>query len=222
VTRFGTSSPPYPNYRRQQFDGDLPLPPINQPDTRPIANNPAYSRYRGTRGRSCAGVDDMNAEGIKDYPNELNLLAEADDVVGNGLFDPPGSHGNVHPDEGIFADNVNLPGYIARDRFYEPSEVRDVTTGDPVVYVPGGAVAIDDAQAQAFRDRLRWQLPPGVNPWEPNPVNETSIVRPREAGFPIGQTEAANQPSPMKYFVMAAVGGLSIGMLVSLVMPKKR
>jgi hypothetical protein len=164
----------------------------------------------------------MNPDGIQDYANELDVLAEADDVQGNGLFDPPGSHGNIHPDEGIFADNMSLPGYVARDRFYTPSEVRDVWTGEPVVYVPGGAVAIDQAQEQAFRDRLLWELPPGVNPWEPNPVQAQSTVRPRGAGWPVGQTPSTQQATPLKYFAMAAIGGLSIGMLASLVMPAKR
>jgi hypothetical protein len=191
---------------------------------RPRANNPAYRRYAGTRGRFLAGlsgIDTMNAEPIQDYANELNTLAEADDVVGNGLFDPPGAHGNIHPDEGIFADNMNLPGYVARDRFYAPSEVRDVWTGQPVMYVPSGAVAIDRAQEQAFNDRLLWELPPGVNPWRPNPVASQSTVRPRGAGWPVGQTPST-EASPLKYFLMAAVGGLSIGMLASLVVPSKR
>lgn len=141
--------------------------------------------------------DRHNAEGIEDYPNELAILAEADDVVGNGVFDPHGSHGNVHPDQGIFQDHQSIPGYMERDKFYTPSEVVDVTTGKPVMYVPGGAVAIDYAQKQAFENRLLWSLPPGVNPWRPNPVSTESTVTPRGAARPVHGWSPRGQVGPI-------------------------
>jgi len=226
--------PPYPGYRNQPFTGDLPPPPINEADVRPAGMNPAYTQYAGAHGRMLAGVGEyisertphMNmtsAEAIQDYPNELNILQQADDVVGNGVFDPPGSHGNVHADDGIFQDHMSLPGYVARDKFYTPSEVRDASTDQPVMYVPGGAVAIDRAQRQAFQDTLLWQLPPGVNPWEPPSAPSQSIVQPRDAAWPVGQTESGDTAAARatKTFVMVAAAGLSIGMLAALVMPTK-
>jgi hypothetical protein len=169
----------------------------------------------------------MNAEPIRDYANELDVLQEADDVQGNGLFDPPGSHGNIHPDEGIFADNMSIPGYMARDRFYTPSEVRDATTDQPVMYVPGGAVAIDEAQRQAFYDKAMWELPPGVNPWPMQSPEAQSTVVPTDASWPVGQAETTpsgeREPASVgKMFVISAVAGLSLGMLLAIAIPSKK
>jgi hypothetical protein len=162
----------------------------------------------------------MNAEPVRDYANELELLQLEDDVNGNGLFDPPGSHGNVHADYGVFADHVSLPGYVARARDYAASEVRDVTTGEPVMYVPGGAVSIDRAQQQAFRTRLLWELPPGVNPWSPQRLSQQSTVEPVEPSWPVGQTDTG-QASPLKMFALSASAGLAVGLLLALVLPLK-
>jgi hypothetical protein len=219
MTRMANAFPNYPSYPRQPAGGNLPPPPIGAPGLRPRESSPSYSRYAGTRGRALAGVNTMNAEPIKDYANELDLLQVADDVTGNGMFDPPGTQGNVHPDYGIFADHQSLPGYIDREMFYSASEVRDATTGQPVMYVPGGAVAIDEAQRQAFDDRLLWELPPGVNPWEPNPVNGRWTVTPQEAGWAVGSAEGESA-SPLKLFAIAAAAGLSIGMFAALVAQK--
>lgn len=221
--------PPYPVYARTRFTGDLPPPSaLGPPDTRPSsliphptrATNPAYSVYGGAHGRHLAGLNgvqmDSADEGIKDYPNELDALQIADDVNGNGMFDPAGSHGNVHPDYGIFADHESLPGYVARDKFYTPSEVIDATTGAPVMYVPSGAVSIDHAQQQAFNNLLLWELPPGVNPYKAHDVPDMSMVTPWEAALPIGQTPADEPASPMNMFLVAGIAGLSIGLVAAL------
>lgn len=215
MARFSRLSPPYPVYPEQRFRGDLPPAPIGPAaDLRPSGYNPAYSVYAGAWGRNLAGlgqmnIDDVNAEGIQDYPNELDILQVADDVVGNGVFDPNGSHGNVHPDYGVFQDHVSLPGYIDREMFYAPSEVIDATTGRPTMYVPGGAVAIDRGQAEAYENRNLWTLPPGVNPWEPNPVPARSTVRARNALRPVsglGQTNGGISPETGLYIGAAVVG----------------
>ncbi len=229
--RYGSQRPRYPKYYPQRYDGDLPKS-FNAPDFWPSAGNPAYSAYRGTRGRFLAGLsgtpiketDMLSADGIKDYANELDTLSAADDVVGNGLFDPPGTAGNVHPDYGVFADHVNIPGYIERDHFYAPSEVVDATTGRQLMYVPAGAVAIDQAQKQAFNSRLLWELPPGVNPWQPVDVDAQSMVTPKDAAWPIGQTEEpVKEPAPaLNMFMMAAVAGVAIGLVAAIAWPAKR
>jgi len=165
--------------------------------------------------------------GIKDYPNELDLLMRADDVVGNGVFDPAGTAGNIHPDYGIFADHESLPGYIARDKFYAPSEVVDATTGGEVMYVPSGAVSIDDAQRKAFQDLLMWEIPPGVNPYPRVDVPQVSRVIPYQSAWGVGQDEqpddTAEAPaSPMKIFLLSAVGGVAIGLFAALVSTSKK
>jgi len=168
--RFTSLRPPYPVYDSTPiFGGDLPtIDDDGPPDMRPSALNPYYDQYIGARGRNIAGLGGnmMSADvGIKDYPNELDSLAESDDVQGNGVFDPHLTHGNIHPDYGVFSDHENIPGYLVREQFYEPSEVIDGTTGNAVMFVPGGAVAIDQAQADTIRERqLLWELPPGVSP----------------------------------------------------------
>jgi hypothetical protein len=232
AARFSALRPPYPLYQQQRFWGDLPCAPVNiPPDLRPSQFNPSYSVYAGAYGRNLAGlgsmnIDSVNAEGIKDYPNELELLQVADDVVGNGVFDPNGSHGNVHPDQGVFQDHLSLPGYIDRDLFYAPSEVTDATTGRQVMYVPGGAVAIDQAQARAFNERLLWELPPGVNPWTPKTAPFQETIVPPGAAWPInglGQEEAPQTGlGEAGLYLAAGVVGLVVGIFVATVQQKGR
>lgn len=98
-------------------------------------------------GRHLAGIGEVqDEEADTGYAlNELRLMEVADDVKGNGVFDPPGTRPNTYADAGVFGGRYGLPGYIERERSYELSEVIDATTGRPVVYVPSGAVAIDSA-----------------------------------------------------------------------------
>lgn len=219
--------PPYPAHENIPVQGCLPPAPIRSYDFLPSHANPAYDQYSGARRRHLAGlsgVDMQNAEPVKDYANELDILQQADDVVGNGIFDPHGSHSNVHPDQGVFADHQSLPGYVDREQFYMPSEVEDATTDAQVMYVPGGAVGIDEAQKQAYQNRLLWSLPPGINPLAMQEAPYTEQVVPNEASWAVGQT-AADQTSTSnltKYFVITAVAGLSIGMFLALVTGKKR
>jgi hypothetical protein len=226
--RYPGQAPNLPAYRHQPVTGCLPGAPINQPDLRPWGRNPYYDQYAGARGSTFAGLgsnNDMNiqnenSEPIKDYANELDTLQVADDVQGNGMFDPFGSHGNINPDVGVFQDHLGIPGYLERERFYAPSEVTDGTTGQPVMYVPGGAVAIDQAQRQAFLNRNLWTLPPGVNPWEPNSLVQRETVEPNEETWAIGETPS-NTGKAAKIFIISTIAGLSIGMVLALVMPRK-
>lgn len=167
---------------------------------------------------------------IKDYPNELNVLSIADDVQGNGVFDPPGSQGNIHPDQGVFADHLTLPGFLVRDKFYEPSQVIDGTTGEPVMYVPAGAVAIDQAQLDAIRERqLLWELPPGVSPQPVTVPDFADTWIPQEYGFPVSGLGAEMVPTtePVKskvpLFASFAIVGIAVGIFAAtLVKPKRK
>lgn len=229
--------PPYPDYASTPlFGGDLPT--IDQggpPDLRFSSMNPAYSVYAGTWGRQLAGLgqEQMNTqtssadEGIADYPNELLMLAEADDISGNGVFDPHGSPGNLHPDEGIFADKASMPGYLMRERFYAPSEVIDATTGEQVMYVPGGAVPIDQSQVDTFRARqLMMELQPGISPETFGAPAGADTWIPQEDAWALGQyrmravgqdDEAARQQRGQMIGLVAgfAVVGAAIGMAVA-------
>jgi hypothetical protein len=237
ANRVTALAPNYPVYDPTPiFGGRLPtIDEIGPPDTRPTALiNPSYSVYQGAWGRNLAGLgaNEMQDvptadEGIRDYPNELNVLAAADDIQGNGIFDPEGSHGNVHPDTGIFADHESLPGYIVRDQFYQPSQVIDGTTGEPVMFVPSGAVAIDAAQRAAIEQRRNlWELPPEYNP---NPVTgpgfESTVIPPGYA-YPvsgIGQENGA-APAPAttgQKMIGLAIVGAAVGLFAATVMRKK-
>jgi hypothetical protein len=235
--------PPYPVYDATPlFGGELPsIDAIGPPDLRPSSLNPFYSVYAASYGRNFAGLGQVNEmdvqttsadEGIADYPNELTVLAEADDVVGNGVFDPHGSPGNIHPDEGIFADKENLPGYVFRDQFYAPSEVVDGTTGNPVVYVPSGAVAIDQAQADTFRERqLMMALQPGISPQYFGAPAGGDIWIPRDYAMPVaglgrrsvGQdvTEPTGT-SRAGLFAGFAIAGVAIGLMAAVLTTKRR
>ena len=160
-----------------------------------------------------ANFDKANSEGIETYPNELDLLSEFDDTNGNGVFDPNDSHGNVHPEDGIFQDHVNLPGYIARDLFYAKSEVSDLTRPNGyTMYVPGGAVSFQQGQRETYeKNRLLWSLPPSVSPVPREVPGRESIVSAPTATYPVGQAEGEANNNNMQYYLLAAGAGLAIG-----------
>lgn len=152
-----------------------------------------------------------NAEDIETYPNELNLLATADDVVGNGVFDPNDTHGNLHPNEGVFQDHQSVPGYEDRARSYMLSEVRDLTHPDGrVVYVPGGAVSLQQGQQDTLTEnQMLWKLPPSFNPLPSRAIERQSIVNAPTPEYPIAVGNATIDAPESKvnpYYVMAAVG----------------
>lgn len=229
--RYAHLRPNYPVYQETPlFGGSLPtIDEIGPPDVRPSALNPSYSVYRGAWGRNLAGLgaDDMRSltaePHIKDYANELNLLAAADDVQGNGLFDPPGSPGNIHADYGVFVDHESLPGYVVRDQFYRPSQVIDGTTGEPVMYVPSGAVAIDETQLATFQQLNElYEVPPGVAPFNPGHPEVESEVVPTEYAWPISGL-GASDGSSRKFGIIAgcAILGAAVGIFAATVKGKK-
>lgn len=160
---------------------------------------------------------------VLDYPNELNALAELDDVQGNGIFDPAGSQPNIHPDEGIFGDREGLPGYIAREQPFAPSEVIDINTGKPVMYVPGNAFMMDP--------RTQWMLDeaklyePGLPTTGGHAVAQQSTVQPNQPGWTVplmglGQNNNNNnnnakEETPAVTWVAVVAAGLGIGALIA-------
>lgn len=218
--RRGGLTPPYPVYESGNIVPDsAPAPwPTGPADFRPSALNPYYSQYQGARGRVIAGLgsDDqpgvqhmeVSADGpeVQTYDNELQRLTEEDDVQGNGVFDPDGTQPNIHSDYGSLATRFSQPGYLAREQFYTPSEVSDLTTGLPVMYVPGGAVPVDDIQVQAFRRTLGWQIPPGVSPMLYPPEPAVSTVVPMEQEFQLRRRPAS--PALPRYAPVAGLGAV--------------
>ena len=150
----------YPTYDAQPYDGNqLTGKQGGPPDARYTGiTAPYYQQVIDRRfGRVLAGDDDVqdqtqspdNAFAV----NELALLRELDDVQGDGIFDPPGTHPNVYPDAGVLAARYALPGYHVREVPFKFSEVRDATTGRPIIPVPNGAVSLDTPAKLAQLER---------------------------------------------------------------------
>ncbi len=162
----------YPNYPSQPYTGDLPsMVAVGPSDARYSSNlAPHYQAPFDRRyGRKLAGTD-VEVEDESAAPgwaiNELEALAEMDDIQANGIFDPPGTHPNIHPDAGVFAARYSLPGYHAREVPFSKTEVVDATTGRRVVAVPSGAVALDSAAQIAYIEQGLYKTPKNVVDWQ--------------------------------------------------------
>ena len=167
----------YPRYPAQPFTGDLiSMVDAGASDTRYTSDlAPRYAAPFDRRyGRRLAGMgklgSDIEVEDESADPgyasNELALLAEMDDIQANGIFDPPGTHPNIHPDAGVFAARYSLPGYHAREIPFSVTEVRDATTGRQVVAVPSGAVSLDTAAQIAFIEQGLYKTPENLVRWQ--------------------------------------------------------
>jgi hypothetical protein len=238
--------PHYPNYPSQPYTGDLPsMVAVGPSDTRytsdlaPSQQVPFDRRY----GRRLAGTD-FDVQDESSDPgyalNELNQLADMDDVQGNGVFDPPGTHPNIHPDAGVFAARFSLPGYHAREVPFSQTEIVDQTTGRRVVAVPSGAVSLDSAAQIAFIEQGRYKTPqnvvrwqeaapmPGVSisDWMQNPQGINAEAAPAVNGFR-GWGGLGDAPAPIPSSTAATVGkvivvGVAAGCLWALFGKKKR
>jgi len=148
--------------------------------------------------------------------NELKVMAEMDDVQGDGIFDPHGAQKNIHPGAGVFATNYALPGYSARERPFSFSEVRDATTGRPIRVVPSGAVANDSSAQIAFLERGLYPRPEPMVALAKGqtPFKQTWNVMQNPAAIK-GLGESEGMPNSVKY---AAVG---VGVILLLNMLRK-
>lgn len=66
---------------------------------------------------------------------EILEAAMEDDVVGSGIF---GDGNNVNSRDGVFADRMSLPGYLAREPGTGPSEVVDGQIGTQILSLADG------------------------------------------------------------------------------------
>jgi hypothetical protein len=165
--------PRYPIYPSQPFTGDPPSmwSAVNRAsDTRYSSGTAPYFQHKldAAHGRWLAGLGEEVQDEQVDSGfalNELRLMAEMDDIQGDGVFDNPGATPpNIHPGSGVFEARFSLPGYLARERMFAPSEVRDVTTGRPIIPVPNSPIAFDTSAQVAFIERgLNQPFAPVVN-----------------------------------------------------------
>lgn len=108
-------------------------------DQRPSSFNQNYTRSSAMPyGRQMRGMDGIPAGPYHDSWAGKDLAVQeaaiADDNVGNGVFDGPGSPPTAHAGSGVFESNFSLPGYLYREHPGKPSEVLDQTTGKPIIY----------------------------------------------------------------------------------------
>lgn len=214
--------PRYPVLNRQPNSGVYGPP--GSPDLRPSqAPSPVFqSKLDRMYGRTLAGME-VQDEGAEPgwAANELKLLAEVDDVQGNGVFDPPGAHPNIHPDAGVFAARYSLPGYDARERPFSLSEVHDVTTGRPIRVVPSGAVAMDSAAQIAFIEQGLYDPPqPIINDVTADDTPFLSTANVFQNPQPVGQGTTSNGYG--KAVLVTAIAGIGIGAAWALLRKKKK
>lgn len=194
--------PKYPVSPSTPFTGQLPsMAAMGPPDLRASSGTSPHNQrvMEQAHGRRIAGIGEVMDE--KSEPawatNELDYYAEMDDVQGSGVFDAPGTEPNNYPDAGILADRFSKPGYLARERMYAESEVRDVTTGRPVVYVNGGAVAMDSAAQIAFIERDLYAPPvPVLDQADHTYIPEESTAWERIHPVPISTSGLGLEASP--------------------------
>jgi hypothetical protein len=162
--RYDYNSPVYPRYPSQPNRGTLPsMNQMGPSDASPGGRSAAAPDYRNALLLQTGRQLGSTAEVVQDEApepgyawNELKVLAEADDVQGDGIFDAPGAHPNIYPDAGVLAARFGIPGYLARERMFEKSEVVDATTGRPTVHVNAGAVSMDSIAQIAYLERNKY------------------------------------------------------------------
>jgi hypothetical protein len=216
--------PKYPTYPSQPNSGNLPsMFAMGPPDLRASSSTASY--YQGKIDRShgrhlAGGLGSSEMEPAYAF-NELAVMAEMDDIQGNGIFDPYGAQKNIHPGAGVFAVNYSLPGMHARERPFGFSEERDITTGRPIRAVPSGAVANDSSAQIAFLEQGLYPRPTPMvglakqmTPFDPTwnvMQNPAGIAPPPSAVDGFGADEPA---SKLGWGVIALVA-VGVGLLVN-------
>jgi len=213
--------PHYPVYPTQPRSGNLPSmwSDVNRSsDTRYSSGTAPYyaGQIDSAHGRHLAGIGEVQDEGAEQgwALNELRVMAEMDDVQNDGIFDPPGSPPNIYPDSGVFAQARSLPGYLARERMFQPSEVRDVTTGRQIIPVPNSPVAFDTSAQVAFIERGMFPVSPIVSDVSTGLMRGRSTVNIMQnpqaiSGF--GDATAAPVPAAPSPWMKLLATGVAVG-----------
>jgi hypothetical protein len=228
--------PTYPVYPSTIMNGTLPaMRDMGPPDLYPSSSTAPYYQRRldSMYGRHLAGLGTTTKRPGGDAEpayavNELRLLAEMDDVQDNGVFDPPGTRPNIYPDAGIMASSYSIPGYLARERSWAKSEVMDVNTGRPIVYVPSGAQSLDTTAQIAFIEGGAYNPPkPFLDMFSEERMRRASTVNVAQNPVPIGADVVPAPPpaAPSKLgtlMVALALVGVGAGAVVAFSMPKQQ
>jgi len=213
-------SPNYPMYPSQPNRGVLPsMNQMGPSDALPGGGSAAAPYYKQPlllqSARQLAGTNEtvQDEEPEPGYAwNELKLLAEADDVKSDGIFDPPGAQPNIYPDAGILAARFGLPGYLARERMFAESEVIDATTGRPTVHVNAGAVSMDSVAQIAFLERNKYgPMQPVIRAGGAHGTPRQSIVNVRVNPEPIRGLGEAGGLGTLGWLAVLGAVGLAAG-----------
>jgi hypothetical protein len=190
--------PRYPIYPSQPNTGRVPsMVQMGPPDLRPTSSTGPYyaARLNNMHGRYLAGLGSSESPMEPEYAlNELRVLAEMDDVQGDGIFDPPNTQKNVHPGAGVFSVNYSLPGMHAREVPFGFSEEIDITTGRPIRAVPSGAVANDSAAQIAFLEGGLYKRPQAQVGLATRHARRVSTVNVMQNAVPLSETVADQNP----------------------------
>jgi len=206
----------YPVYPSTILNGDLPTQVNMGPfDLYPSSSTgPEYQENLDMMyGRHLAGAE--KPVGSDEEPayalNELRLMAEMDDTDGNGVFDPFGSRPNVYPDAGVLASSYAMPGYLHRERMYQPSEIIDGNTGRPVTYVNGGMVSMDSTAEIAFMEGGAFKPPrPYLDMFSEYDMEGRSTVNVAQNPIPV-KTPGPPQAEPMAPLPLGPVPAADAG-----------
>jgi hypothetical protein len=211
------------------MSGNLPTPEqMGPPDLYPSSSTgPRYQqRLDRMYGRHLAGLEKpVGSDAEPAYAlNELKLMAEMDDSQGNGVFDPPGTRPNIYPDAGIMASSYSIPGYLARERMWQKSEVIDGNTGRPIVPVNSGSVSMDSTAQVAFVEGGMYAPPrPYLDQYSERHMSAESTVNVAQNPVPIGEGDAPSTSAGMspvgKLMLALALAGLGAGAVFALSRP---
>jgi len=127
------------------------------------------NRLEAQQGTYLNGVDGMMNENVVERVEhqEIYDAEDQDDVLGSGIFDPPGRPGTANTNMGSLASRYGLPGYIAREvPFTTSQDVTDLTDNASVVVVPGGGMAYVEAYGKLVGPASLGPqpAPPGIRP----------------------------------------------------------
>ena len=142
---------------------------------------------------------------------QLLDAANADDVVGNGIFDGEGSPATAHAGSGVFESRFAMPGYLYREKPTEPSEILDTTTGMPIVYQPDAGGSWYDDVRDAYK---QFDLE------TPRYYSSNALIPPKMlSGFGQAEAEAVDVKTWLVYGALGALAALGVTMIYKSLKP---
>lgn len=199
---------------------------ISPYDAMPSGFNQYYTRRqampygRQMRGLGATNLSPYHRDSWSGEDPAVQMAADDDDSVGNGIFDGEGAAPVQHAGSGVFEARYAEPGYLYRERMGEPSESVDTTNGNPIVYHSNAGGSSHEDFLRTYRqfdlETPRWygRADRGVKPTDiaPTPPAATPPSTPvTVAGF--GQTLGTGAATYVPYAIGGVLIGVAVGML---------